>query len=69
MFYIVVDCGTPVSAGSKAMRSYLNTFYNSIVTYTCTLGYVFSTGFNTMTSICQSNGLWTVIQAQDCLGL
>ena len=49
-----VDCGDPGSP-TNGQRSVSSTTYNSVVTYTCDVGYTLQ-GSNSRT--CQSSGLW-----------
>ena len=50
-----MDCGDP-GALSNGQRSLSSTTYNSVVTYTCDVGYTLQ-GSNSRT--CQSNGQWS----------
>ena len=50
-----VDCGDPGSP-TNGQRSLSSTTYNSVVTYTCDVGYTLQ-GSNSRT--CQSSGLWS----------
>ena len=49
------DCGDPGTLTS-GQRNLSNTTYNSVVTYTCDVGYTLQ-GSNSST--CQANGQWT----------
>ena len=50
-----VDCGDP-GAPTNSQRNLSSTTYNSVVNYTCDVGYTLQ-GTNTRT--CQSNGKWS----------
>ena len=54
-YHVAVDCvdpGTP----TNGQRTLTSTTYNSVVTYTCDVGYTLQ-GSNSRT--CQSNGQWS----------
>ena len=53
--YSAVDCGDP-GTPTNGERSLSRTIYNSVVTYTCDVGYTLQ-GSNSRT--CQSDGLWS----------
>ena len=50
-----VDCGDP-GTPTNGRRTLFSTTYNSVVTYTCDVGYTLE-GSNSIT--CQSNGQWS----------
>jgi hypothetical protein len=52
-----VDCGAPPSVTHGSLLSSYSTTYNSITTYTCDTGYLFSNGVSSVT--CQANGTWS----------
>ena len=52
--FLVTDCGDP-GTPSNGQRSHSSTTYNSVVTYTCDVGYTLQ-GSNSRT--CQFSGLW-----------
>ena len=53
-----VECGDP-GTPTNGQRSLSSTTYNSVVTYTCDVGYTLQ-GSNSRT--CQSSGLWSGTQ-------
>ena len=53
--FSAVDCGDP-GTPTNGQRSLSSTTYNSVVTYTCDVGYTLQ-GSNSRT--CQSNGQWS----------
>ena len=55
LFSTVVDCGDP-GTPTNGQRSLSSTTYNSVVTYTCGVGYTLQ-GSNSRT--CQSDGQWS----------
>ena len=50
-----IDCGNP-GTPTNAQRTLSSTTYNSVVTYTCDVGYTLQ-GANSRT--CQSDGQWS----------
>ena len=52
----VIDCGDPGTTPTNGQRSLSSTTYNSVVTYTCDVGYTLQ-GSNSRT--CQSSGQWS----------
>ena len=62
--YSAVDCGDPGTL-TNGQRSLSNTTYNSVVTYTCDVGYTLQ-GPNSRT--CQSSGQWNGSVSQ-CNGM
>ncbi len=52
-----VDCGTPPTITHGSLLSSYSTTYNSITTYACDTGYLFSNGVSSVT--CQANGIWS----------
>ena len=52
---LAIDCGDP-GTPTSGQRSLSSTTYNSVVTYTCDVGYTLQ-GSNSRT--CQSNGQWS----------
>ena len=58
-----INCGDP-DTPTNGQRSLSSTTYNSVVTYTCDVGYTLQ-GANSRT--CQSDGLWSESVPQ-CLG-
>ena len=64
LFYIAaINCGDP-GTPTNGQRSLSSTTYNSVVTYTCDVGYTLQ-GSNSRT--CQADGQWSGSAAQ-CLG-
>ena len=60
LFFTVVDCGDP-GTPTNGQRSLSSTTYNSVVNYTCDVGYTLQ-GANSRT--CQSDGQWSGSAAQ-----
>ena len=54
-FFIAIDCGDP-GTPTNGQRTLSSTTYNSVVTYTCDVGYTLQ-GSNSRT--CQTNGQWS----------
>ena len=54
LMYIAVDCDNP-GIPENGQAQYSTTTYNSVVTYTCDVGYTLE-GSNSRT--CQSDGQW-----------
>ena len=52
---LAIDCGNP-GTPTNSQHSLSGTTYNSLVTYTCDVGYTLQ-GSNSRT--CQSNGQWS----------
>ena len=52
----VIDCGDPGTTPTNGQRSISSTTYNSVVMYTCDVGYTLQ-GSNSRT--CQSDGQWS----------
>ena len=55
LLHSAVDCGDP-GTPTNGQRSLSSTTYNSVVTYTCDVGYTLQ-GSNSRT--CQSSGRWS----------
>lgn len=67
MFVVsVTDCGTPPAIANAAVSAPVTT-YPSQATYTCTVGFWFSTDVFTATVSCGTDGFWSVI-SHNCTG-
>ena len=63
LLHAAIDCGDP-GTPTNGQRTLSSTTYNSVVTYTCDVGYTLQ-GSNSRT--CQSNGQWSESVPQcDC---
>ena len=54
LYHVAINCSDP-GTPTNGHRNLSNTTYNSVVTYTCDVGYTLQ-GSNSRT--CQSNGSW-----------